>query len=286
MNRWSDILACLTVGQNCVLVSITGVRGSAPREVGAAMILAANREQCGSIGGGALEWRASKTAHDLLGKHREHFLLQEEIILGPELEQCCGGVVQLSYEVFTQADKQLVTGRVRQQAQPEPQNLAIFGAGHVGQALIKLLATQDFSVTLIDSRPNMLPEMPPENVRAKYHNDPPALVKALPDNTFVLIMTHCHKLDYDLTAAALCHPDISFIGLIGSATKRARFVRRLSLAGLSLERIARLTCPIGIRGIASKTPAAIAASVLAQLLIETELVEKAKNTVQLSQNRA
>ncbi|HEX9449512.1 MAG TPA: XdhC family protein, partial [Dongiaceae bacterium] len=160
--------------------------------------------------------------------------------------------------------------------------LYLFGAGHVGQALITALtplidaplttAPLPLDVIWVDSRADSFPAVLPSHVLSVLSDDPLPLVAAAEPGGFVLIMTHSHALDYDLTAAALGHPALNYIGLIGSATKRARFVRRLRDAGMAPGRIADLVCPIGLTTIRSKHPAAIAAAITAQLLVRTEEV--------------
>jgi len=286
MNCWQIVENILDQGHACIVLTVTSVKGSAPREPGACMVISGTGAQFGTIGGGALEWQATRRAVDLLTKNSNYLRCDEELILGPDLEQCCGGVVGLSYELFTQTEIQQVVANARQSEQTARQNLMIFGAGHVGKALIKSLADHDFAIKWVDTRENIFPPEIPENVSTCLTNQPDQqLTSTLPD-TFVLIMTHNHDLDFKIACAALQNPKISFVGLIGSATKKARFVKRFADHGLTLDQISRLTCPIGIRGINSKTPQAIAASVTAQMLISTELVKTAKNNVYLRQNHA
>jgi xanthine dehydrogenase accessory factor len=149
-----------------------------------------------------------------------------------------------------------------------PTTLLLFGAGHVGRALVLSLAPLPFAVRWIDGRDDAFPTHIPANVRPICAPEPPSEIDAAPPGTFVLVMTHDHALDLALTAAALRRADLPFVGLIGSATKRARFERRLRTLGLPAARIAALACPIGLPGIAGKEPAVIAASAAAQLLLE------------------
>ncbi len=264
-----------------VFVTVIDVKGSAPREVGATMMIYDNQEQMGTIGGGALEWQATNHAMVMLADHRTCTRQEKEFILGPDLEQCCGGVVRLSFEVL---------GRKEYLQLPDNssnrQNLMLFGAGHVGKALVRAIAEHDFNLDWIDNRKEVFPDQIPENTRVVLASKPAKVLADIPDSTFVLIMTHCHKLDYDIVKAALQNTRTGFVGLIGSGTKKARFVNRLAADGLNSKQISRLVCPIGVTGIYSKKPAAIAAAVLAQLLIEIELVKTGKNTVRLRQNRA
>jgi xanthine dehydrogenase accessory factor len=148
--------------------------------------------------------------------------------------------------------------------------LYLFGAGHVGRGLALALAPLPFAVTWIDPRPRAFPSHVPANVTCRAEQDPVRLLGEAPDGTLVAVMTHSHALDLDLTAAALKAGRFPYVGLIGSATKRARFVSTMRKIGITDEVIGRLTCPIGLTDIHDKAPAAIAASIAAQLLIVRE----------------
>jgi xanthine dehydrogenase accessory factor len=145
--------------------------------------------------------------------------------------------------------------------------LYLFGAGHVGRALALALAPLPFAVTWVDPRPNAMPERVLGNVTCVVDREPAQVLERAPGGAFIAVMTHSHALDLDLVAAALKAGRFPYVGLIGSATKRARFVSTLRKLGLREGEIDRLVCPIGITEIRDKAPAAIAASVAAQLLI-------------------
>ncbi|MCP8937696.1 xanthine dehydrogenase accessory protein XdhC [Alsobacter sp. SYSU M60028] len=142
----------------------------------------------------------------------------------------------------------------------------LFGAGHVGRALALALAPLPFRVRWIDSRADAFPPLVPANAEAVLTADPEAEIAAAPSGALVMIMTHSHPLDLALATAALSRSDLPHVGLIGSATKRARFLRRMRAAGLGDAALARLACPIGVAGVVGKEPAVIAASVAVQLL--------------------
>jgi len=142
----------------------------------------------------------------------------------------------------------------------------LFGAGHVGRALVLALAPLPFAVTWCDSREGAYPAHIPANVTPLRHDAPDVLVAQIPAGAFVLVMSHSHPIDLAVTAAALARDDLPFVGLIGSKTKRARFEKRYRELGIANERIAQLSCPIGIAGITDKDPAIIAAATAAQLL--------------------
>jgi xanthine dehydrogenase accessory factor len=146
--------------------------------------------------------------------------------------------------------------------------ILLFGAGHVGRALVLALAPLPVAVTWVDSRADAFPTHVPGNVVCLAPADPVAALGTATPGTLVLVMTHAHDLDLALVAAALPDPRFPFVGLIGSATKRARFSRRMRDGGLSAETVGRLVCPIGLPGIVGKEPAVIAAGVAAQVLLE------------------
>jgi xanthine dehydrogenase accessory factor len=153
--------------------------------------------------------------------------------------------------------------------------LILFGAGHVGRALVMALAPLPFAVTWVDPRPDALPEYLPANVVPSSLTDPGTVLAAAPAGAFVLVMTHSHQLDLAVVHAALADERFPYVGLIGSRSKRIRFERRLAEAGMSPKRIAALVCPIGVEGIASKAPPAIAAATVAQLLVRDEALRSA-----------
>ena len=157
-------------------------------------------------------------------------------------------------------------GRLLERFGTQKQVLALIGAGHVGRAMIIALAPLDFHVVWIDPRDDAFPSIVPGDVRVVVSASPAAELDAVPDGAFVLVMSHSHALDFDVVLAALRARRFGYVGLIGSATKKARFISRMRQAGLGDDDIERLVCPIGIDGIQSKVPAAIAASVVADLL--------------------
>jgi xanthine dehydrogenase accessory factor len=155
----------------------------------------------------------------------------------------------------------------------------LFGAGHVGRALAVALSPLPFLVTWVDARPAAIPEVFPPNVAAVTQGDPVELLSRAPDGAFVAVMTHSHALDLDLVIAALKADRFPYIGLIGSATKRARFTSAMHKMGLAADAIERLVCPIGLTTIRDKAPAVIAASVVTQVLMRREEMQaKAKNS--------
>jgi xanthine dehydrogenase accessory factor len=246
MAAWLEALgAAERDNQPAVLVTVVAVKGSTPREAGAKMVVSADG-LAGTIGGGNLEHQCEAAARNLLASG-VNGPSTRDFPLGPALGQCCGGHVTVLFEVL----------------RPPALHIGLFGAGHVGKALVKVLADLPCRISWIDPRPEALPANLPANVVPVRIAHPAQAVAALPPGTVVLVMTHDHALDFDIVVAALGRSDLPAVGLIGSATKRARFVSRLVRLGLDVE---KLICPIGLPGIEGKEPAIVAISVAAQIL--------------------
>jgi xanthine dehydrogenase accessory factor len=250
---WIEALAELSAaGRPAVLVTVLSAEGSTPREAGAKMVVFAGGFE-GTVGGGHLEHKALSEARDLLAAAERGEALGpvvREFALGPSLGQCCGGRATVLFETV---------GAARW-------NVALFGAGHVGKAVVKLLADLPCAVTWIDARESEFPEPLPPNVRRVVTDAPEEEVRALPPGADVLVMTHSHQLDLEIVEAVMKRGEYRYLGLIGSRTKRARFEQRLLAQGRSAAELARLTCPIGLPGVGGKEPAEIAIAVAAQLL--------------------
>jgi xanthine dehydrogenase accessory factor len=244
-----------------VLVTLAAVRGHAPREAGAKMVVAGDRTW-GTIGGGSLEAQAVARARLLLDEGRRKpetlTVALSEKAASEYGVQCCGGEVTVLLEPL-----------------PVPPAVAIFGVGHVGLELARILARHDLELHLVDTRPDQLsPErlavLADPRARIHVHRDVPVLpeivLPELPPGTHVLIMTHDHAEDAALCDAALRSPALGSIGLIGSAAKWTRFRHKLAAEGHTPEALDRITTPIGLPGIRSKDPATIALSVAAALV--------------------
>jgi len=316
-----------------VRVAVAEVKGSAPRECGACMLVSREGTE-GTIGGGHLEWEATRAAHELLSDSEGPQVRVWSRVLGRELSQCCGGAVQLWLERFTRADLPFLRNASRVIASGVPVVIAselsaarvtrrllrageagpacgsparesrvcgpparvhfshdaqgnaflvervdagapalwLYGAGHVGQALIRAISDLPFAVTWIDSRAELLPAGLPDNIRALHAHEPVETASAAPANARYLVMTHDHAVDYALCRAILSRGEFAWLGLIGSRSKGAKFRSRLARDGVAPEMIARMVCPIGVGGVESKSPAAIAIAVAAQLLQTVEAV--------------
>jgi xanthine dehydrogenase accessory factor len=153
---------------------------------------------------------------------------------------------------------------------PSDFHVVVFGAGHVGRALVRVLGTLPCRVTWADSRAAEFPREVPENVRVALTDAPVAEVAAARPGSYFLVMTHSHALDFELAEAILKRGDFAYCGMIGSQTKRRTFERGLAKHGVPAATIARFTCPIGVAGIKGKEPATIAVAVAAQLLEHRE----------------
>ena len=268
---WPKALALLRAQSDCVMVTVTKSEGSTPREEGAQMLVT-TKGYHGTIGGGTLEWLAMAEAQILLGKTKAIRTLTKS--LGPDLGQCCGGRMSLLLESFTSAD--IVEVEQHATVTEELTHLNLWGAGHVGRALVMALAPLPFKITWWDIRDNAFPTVVPENVTCRL-GAPKDMQPGL-----LLVMTHSHALDYDIVNFALRQAHFPQVGLIGSGTKATRFRKRLLEAGHETVALDRLTCPIGSKTIRSKLPAAIAASVAVQLLQWQEMLKTQESPAQIA----
>jgi len=335
MNEWIDELSDLTAaGERVVLVTVAGIRGSAPREVGAKMIVT-DHATIGTIGGGQLEYQCTRIACDMLGDNETPSL--RKFPLGTSMGQCCGGVVDILFEPIAtrlpawlrdlrtlhgqreaavvvtdlggEASKCVVTANgiygegggasqaIIDQARESLDsvrtahridnwffedivgtnlNIAVFGAGHVGSAVVQALSTLDCNIRWVDSRRNIFRKTP-SNVRAIESVEPALEVAAMPANSSYLVMTHSHALDFDICDRILRRRDVVYCGLIGSLSKRRRFEKRFREQGMRANDMERLVCPIGVDGITGKKPAEIAVAAAAEVL---QACERAAHSAQ------
>lgn len=322
MNEWIDELSDLAAaGEPAVLVTVAGIRGSAPREIGAKMIVT-ERETIGTIGGGQLEYQSTRVA---VGMLEESDTTLRSFPLGASMGQCCGGVVEILFEPVNDGmpawlrdlrtlhgqrepaviatrisrsapEKLLVTAenvfagdassslvksarRILEQGADAERNIqefyepvvspdlnvAVFGAGHVGSAVVNASASLDCNIRWIDSRRNIFRDVP-GNVRVVEAADPSLEVAAMPPGSYFLVMTHSHSLDFEICDRILRRRDSRYCGLIGSVSKRRRFEKRFRQQGMDQSLIDELVCPIGVDGISGKKPAEIAVSAAAEIL--------------------
>jgi xanthine dehydrogenase accessory factor len=262
-HRWLSDLSELRKHETpCVLITVVSAKGSTPRESGTKMIVT-QFQQLGTIGGGNLEFEAIAAARKLL----EDAAAAPEIhdyALGPSLAQCCGGAVTVLLEPFLANCNTLV----------------LFGAGHVGKEIVKVLEGLPVKIKWVDERVNEFPQELPGNVEKIITASPVDELKNLGDNTYILVITHSHDLDYAIVEKALKQHHFPYLGLIGSDTKRAKFEKRLQADGISAKRLSGLTCPIGVKGVKGKHPREIAIAVAAELLQNGLVASAAKQTAE------
>lgn len=327
-------------GLPAVRIVVMAAAGSTPREAGAAMFVTLD-ETAGTIGGGQLEFEAINHARSMLKAiPSEATPWQREVRtwpLGPAIGQCCGGTVQILFEVYAEEGlatlpemvempanaillRSIASGRparmitqaadasdlpgavaravehmldVRTAATPtaikdaredityfiEPLRhpgtpLFVYGAGHVGRAIVKVTADLDFDIHWVDTHEERFPAEVLPGVTKIIAREPALIAAAAPAGAFHLVLTYSHAIDLAICRAAMARPVFGFFGLIGSATKRARFLGRLRAAGISETTLARLICPIGIGRSKDKSPAAIAVCVAAQLIEKSEELQR------------
>lgn len=256
----ADAARWLKAGTAAVVVEVMATQGSAPREAGTRMLVSA-RQVRGTVGGGHLEFKAIESARALLAAGSNESI-EQHYALGPALGQCCGGAVTLRLA-------RLQATHLTDWALAAPRfTLQLYGAGHVGRAIVRLLAGLPCRVQWIDEREDEFPRdvVLPAHVERSCVEPMQAEVDVAPPGAFYLVLTHSHDLDLAISEAILRRGDFGFFGLIGSRTKRARFIRRFELRGLAPATIARMVCPIGVPGIEGKEPELIAIAVVAQLL--------------------
>jgi xanthine dehydrogenase accessory factor len=307
MGVFGQLIAALDAEGAGALVTLAEASGSSPREAGARMVVRPSGAFNGTIGGGVLEWEALEAARAalargrgpvsrrrvLLGPHlgqccggRVEWLIEtfdlsdlddlsrlaEAERAGPFVTRARlgeDGRMTRSLAEAPEGDPVVLEadGALRETFAEARTPLLLFGAGHVGRALALALAPLPFDLRWIDPRPEAFPSRAPPNARMVASADPTAELAAAPDGALILAMTHSHPLDLAIVSAALAARRFRYVGLIGSATKRARFLSQMRTAGLSEAALAELTCPIGVAGIEGKEPAVIAAAVAAQLLM-------------------
>ncbi len=326
---WTREFAALAqCGEPFVTVTVIEVIGSAPREIGARMLVTSTDEY-ESVGGGNLEYTAIRKAREILRNSVSSQCETEMYGLGIEMSQCCGGAVRLLFEKLSVAEiancaqefdsqnnrttKFLVsplggecspvvlnnksdweqvpelirsaTNNLLRTAVPNaclvsdgtsewfitrldelPTKVVVFGAGHVGKALVRILGDLPFRIDWLDQRTDIFPESVPDNVAILRQVDLKEILMSQEPGTFYAVMTHSHGLDYEICLGILRQRDFGWLGLIGSETKRRRFEKRFVADGIDPFTLRRLECPIGIGAIKGKHPAVIAMSTAARLL--------------------
>jgi xanthine dehydrogenase accessory factor len=243
---WSTVARWQTEGRVCALLTVIDTRGFTPRKPGAHMLLAADGETFGTIGGGAIEQDALRAARELLARGHGSTVLARH--LTQELGMCCGGQMSIWIEVIETAPV-----------------LHVFGAGYIAQSLAALAAGCGFRVKVVDERPEWAnaERFPAARVSCRSAED---AIRAHPPEPrdYVVVVTHDHALDQRLVQELLARP-LAFLGMIGSVPKQRKFALRLRARGFSDEQIARLRTPLGL-AIGARSPEEIAVSVMAELI--------------------
>ena len=300
MSSWLlSLRAHLKTGQSATLVMIANVRGSSPRDKGAYMI-AGKDSFIGTIGGGALEYQALQIARAMIDQSGDQPFQRHwrDVALGPNLGQCCGGHVTLLFECYSPSllaeidslsaagggiahgalDDQIPQSSDKPhhhyQANPRafisaitdvPDNLYIYGAGHVGRALIEVTGGLGLKRFWVDDDKARFPDEMASDVEAVIAKDMSIIAHHAPANSYHIILTYSHQIDEEIVKNLLVKNTFLQLGLIGSTTKAARFKSRFQKEGLSDDVIARMVCPIGLRDITSKKPAHVALSIAGQI---------------------
>ncbi len=287
-----------------ILLMISQHKGSAPREKGSWLILTPKR-QYGTLGGGELEYRASKLAKEMLQSARENpskmtsDRILEDFLLGPDLGQCCGGAISLIFQPIATDAKLWIQSALTtplaskkigfslknlrespiilendsehkdyhiQSYEDNRSRFYIIGGGHVGQSVALMAMSLPLQVFIMDGRPEILDNLIlPPNANASLIQNDDFL-KTIPAKSSVVVMTHSHDLDYHYGKELLKREDLAFIGIIGSKTKTARFRKNFLEDGINLEQLSRLNMPIAPMSPKGKEPGVIALGLLYQIL--------------------
>ncbi|WP_222937504.1 xanthine dehydrogenase accessory protein XdhC [Spartinivicinus ruber] len=247
--NWVEAINQLnTSGDAFVLVTLLVTRGSTPRDAGTKMVISADATY-DTIGGGHLEYQVIATAQKMLTEQQPQQHLAY-FPLGPSLGQCCGGSTIVLFEQFS----------------ANQVNIMLFGAGHVGQALVSILSELPCHVSWVDSRQAQFPSTIPSNVTTITSEYPADEVNLMPENSYYLIMTHSHQQDFDICEAILKLNHFGYLGLIGSKSKRQRFKQRLTLKNFTDKIISRIHCPMGLDEVPGKRPMEVAVSIAGKVI--------------------
>ena len=307
--NWVEMAMVMIARDGAVVrASLAEIKGSAPREAGAMMLITPS-QIWQSIGGGALEYDMMRRARTMINTA----MIEEappawtrqiiKLVLGPDMGQCCGGQVRVLLEYFGPNDVPVLAGLaaasrlVHPLAGNAPLKAAdgrpdgpsdgmladgsaviapvaltghpvfLYGAGHIGRALVPQLLALDCDLHWIDVADDRFPERVPDGARRVMAADPTVIAAHAPSNAIHLVITHDHALDEAICHRILTGSGFARLGLIGSATKAARFRSRLGKAGVSADQLERLVCPVGLAAISGKQPARVALSIAAAVAI-------------------
>ena len=239
--------------QDYVLITVLGTRGSTPRDCGTKMVVSQSKSYQ-TIGGGNLEYQAIDKARELLQKPCSEQII-EQFPLGAKLGQCCGGHATLMFESYINANIDIM----------------LFGAGHVGKALVSILSQLPCRVHWVDSREAEFPENIAHNITKIISDTPADEVATMPANAYFVVMTHNHSIDFTISEAILLRRDARYLGLIGSQTKWKRFQMRFKHKGYRDDFFSLVRCPIGLDDVPGKLPGEVAVSIAGEIISEYHL---------------
>jgi xanthine dehydrogenase accessory factor len=257
---WSELAECETRGVPHVLVMLIETKGSAPQSAGAKMLVRADGLPLGTVGGGKVEAAAIRVAREMLSQAEGPAveLRETEWNLQRDIGMTCGGAVRFLFHARRFSSW----------------TIAIFGAGHIVQALVPLLQTLDVMLLCIDSRPEWIEKLPPHpRTVARVLENPASALKDIPERAFVLSITQGHGTDVPVLTEAFQRGCFPFVGCIGSEVKARKLRAELETAGISRELVARLRCPLGLP-LGGNEPGEIAISIAAQLLQGRDMLEE------------
>ena len=296
------VLAYLEQGQCVAHIMILAAKGSTPRGIGVDMLVSAHGQE-GTIGGGAMEFQATDIARQAFKNTPQDGFSRfvETFALGPDLGQCCGGHITILCEIFTPSaiksvhdlcavtdkmlchdvtsqdiarpiDRALTSAYFEKETQryiapvtTASQSLYVYGAGHVGRALMPLVQGLALSVIWVDTDKSRFPDPVPDDVTIVPAADMAVVARHAPQGAFHVVLTYSHQFDEAICHELLAKGAFGKLGLIGSATKKARFDKRFLQAGISQELIDAYHCPVGLRAIQDKSPAHVALSIAGQI---------------------
>lgn len=248
-----------------VLIEVAETRGSTPRETGAFMLVSPS-DSHGTIGGGQMEHMAIDHARGMLAGMTSETRL--DIPLGPEIGQCCGGRVALSFRKLDGPARDDLDAMIAARVEAFPQ-VWLFGGGHVGRALADALVLLPVRTIAVETRRSELALMS-SGASHRLTAMPEALIREAAPGAAIIILTHDHALDFLIAGQALARSDLAYVGMIGSKTKRATFASWARTEGLEDGALSRLTLPIGGTSVSDKRPAVIAAMTVAEVLAALE----------------
>ena len=261
-SRTTELATFLAANPDAIVCTLTSVRGSSPREQGTFMLVG-RTGLFGTIGGGALEHMVIEHARRLIANGQAEEAM--DVPLGPEIGQCCGGRVEVSLCYADAASRGHLAAIVAAEEATLPR-VYVFGAGHVGRALAKMLALLPVQLEVIDTRRDELDLLPPD-IKAHAVAMPEAVVRSAPEGSSYVILTHDHALDFLIAQEALSRPDAPYVGMVGSQTKRAKFSSWFKAEGGDAKALERLVLPIGRMGLGDKRPEVIAALAAAEIMV-------------------